>query len=57
MIERARKRRAFEASLPDISEDAETWKNMMEMQQLEACILEKPVYNLSIHSMYQGADF
>jgi len=35
MIERARKRRAFEASLPDISEDAETWKNMMEMQQLE----------------------
>jgi len=35
MIERARKRRAFEASLPDISEDAETWKSMMEMQQLE----------------------
>ena len=35
MIERARKRRAFEASLPDISEDPETWKNMMEMQQLE----------------------
>jgi hypothetical protein len=35
MIERARKRRAFEAALPDISEDAETWKNMMEVQQLE----------------------
>ena len=35
MIERARKRRAFEASLPDISEDPETWKSMMEMQQLE----------------------
>jgi len=35
MIERARKRRAFEASLPDIGEDAETWKAMMEKQQME----------------------
>ncbi len=35
MIERARKRRAFEASLPDISEDPERWKAMMEKQQME----------------------
>jgi len=35
MIERARKRRAFEASLPDIQDDPETWKQMMEMQQME----------------------
>jgi len=35
MIERARKRRAFEAALPDIGEDPETWRNMMEMQQME----------------------
>ena len=35
MIERARKRRAFEASLPDIQDDAEGWKQMMEMQQME----------------------
>jgi len=35
MIERARKRRAFEAALPDISEDPETWRDMMEMQQME----------------------
>eukprot|EP00285_Hemiselmis_virescens_P012418 CAMPEP_0173386712 /NCGR_PEP_ID=MMETSP1356-20130122/9298_1 /TAXON_ID=77927 ORGANISM="Hemiselmis virescens, Strain PCC157" /NCGR_SAMPLE_ID=MMETSP1356 /ASSEMBLY_ACC=CAM_ASM_000847 /LENGTH=651 /DNA_ID=CAMNT_0014343047 /DNA_START=177 /DNA_END=2129 /DNA_ORIENTATION=+ len=35
MIERARKRRAFEASLPDIGEDPETWKAMMESQQVE----------------------
>ena len=56
MIERARKRRAFEASLPDISEDAEMWKNMMEMQQLEAYMLGS-VCNLSIHCLYQGADF
>ena len=35
MIERARKRRAFEASLPDIAEDPEKWKSMMERQQME----------------------
>jgi hypothetical protein len=35
MIERARKRRAFEASLPDITEDPDTWRQMMEMQQME----------------------
>lgn len=35
MIERARKRRAFEAALPDIAEDALIWKSMMEQQQVE----------------------
>eukprot|EP00291_Cryptomonas_curvata_P002408 CAMPEP_0172179440 /NCGR_PEP_ID=MMETSP1050-20130122/16620_1 /TAXON_ID=233186 /ORGANISM="Cryptomonas curvata, Strain CCAP979/52" /LENGTH=301 /DNA_ID=CAMNT_0012852325 /DNA_START=47 /DNA_END=949 /DNA_ORIENTATION=- len=35
MIERARKRRAFEASLPVITDDPESWRRMMEMQQME----------------------
>jgi len=34
LIERARGRRQFEMSLPDISEDAAKWKQMMEEQQM-----------------------
>ena len=37
MIERARKRRLFEASLPEITEDPERWKRMMESHQMEVC--------------------
>ena len=34
LIERARARRQFDASLPDIREDPDTWRDMMEAQQM-----------------------
>mmetsp|Transcript_28786 Transcript_28786/g.66479 ORF Transcript_28786/g.66479 Transcript_28786/m.66479 type:complete len:657 (-) Transcript_28786:93-2063(-) len=34
LIDRARERRLFEARLPDITEDAQLWRSMMEEQQL-----------------------
>jgi len=35
MIERARERRSFETRLPDIGEDPEAWRRMMEDKQME----------------------